>query len=124
MDEMEKEKEKERERARENERETLYMPHNSLKMSEAGGAQEIGPHTASACVCSPGPHPGPLDEHLERRTMCLVPESHRKVGSVGGESLTWDKDIAPMSSAVQTSLCCCCGYLEPVILDIFKYLKA
>lgn len=74
MDEMEKEQE----RARENERETLYMPHNSLKMSEAGGAQEIGPHTASACVCSPGPHPGPLDERLERRTIVSGPRESQE----------------------------------------------
>lgn len=51
------------------------------------------------------------------------------VGFMGGDSLAWDMDmdmdmdITPMFSVVQTSLCSCCGYLEPVILDIFKHLK-
>lgn len=100
-----------------------FTCHTTLKMSEAGGTQGTGPHTPSACVCSPVPHPGPLDEPLDSRTMCLVAESHMMAGFTGGESLTWDMDIAPMLSIVQTSLCCCCGCLEPVTLDIFTYIK-
>lgn len=109
------------------------MPHNPLKMSEAGSTQGTGPQTPSACVCSPVPHPGMLDEHLDRRMASLVPESHMMVGFMGGDSLSWDMDmdtdmdmdmdITPMFSVVQTSLCCCYGYSEPVIGDIFKYLK-
>lgn len=65
MDDTEKEQEQERERAGENEWKTLYLPHNSLKMSEAGGTQGTGPRTPSACGNSPVPQPGPLDEHLD-----------------------------------------------------------
>lgn len=85
---------------------------NTLHATQPGSTEGTGPHTPSACVCSPIPHPEKLDEHLDSRTTCLVPESHMTVGFMGGDSVTWDMDmdITPIFSVVQTSLCCCYGY--------------
>lgn len=94
------------------------MPHNPLKMSEAGGTQGTGPHTPSACLCSSVLHPGELDEHLDSRTTCLVPESHMMVGFMGGDSLTWDMDM-DTDTDMDPSVLCCTG-ITLLLLWVFR----